>query len=60
MKTGLEQLQQLLTATWDGNLISKSDRSELVKSGLAARAQGWNFITADGIRMLDNLGMLKL
>ena len=61
MKTGrLEQLKQLTTATWDGNLISKQDRTELVKSGLAAKAEGWNFITAEGIRALNNLGLLKV
>ena len=51
----IEQLKQLLTATWDGNLIGKPNRDELVRMGLAARAHGYNFITADGIRLLLDL-----
>jgi hypothetical protein len=57
--TRIEQLEQLTTATWDGNLISKTDRDELVKIGYAEKCNGWNFITANGIIVLTNLGILK-
>lgn len=35
---------------WDGNLVSKSDRDELVAQGFAARDNGWNFLTKEGVR----------
>ena len=57
----IEQLRQLITCTWDGNLISKYDRDQLVKAGLAERANGgWNFITAKGVEYLVTLGYLKV
>jgi len=55
----IEQLNQLKEATWDGNLISKTHRDELVKMGLADRAHGWNYITGKGIEYLVTLGYLK-
>jgi hypothetical protein len=33
---------------WDGNLIAKSGRSELVEAGLAKRAHGWQWLTDQG------------
>lgn len=47
-----EQLRQLMTATWDGDLISKSDRDQLYKVGMIKQAHGFNFITDVGIRCL--------
>lgn len=36
--------------TWDGNLVSKSDRDELLSCGLADKnGEGWNFLTAPGV-----------
>jgi hypothetical protein len=55
----VEQLQQLLKVTWDGNLISKHYRDELVKEGLAARTRGFNIITLKGIEWLDAVRMIK-
>jgi hypothetical protein len=55
----LEQLRQLLTATWDGDLIDKTDRAALVDSGLAIQKEGWNLISAEGIKCLVDLGILK-
>lgn len=55
----LEQLKQLRTATWDGNLISKQHRDELIKAELAEKKDGWNFLTAKGIKYLIDLGQLK-
>jgi hypothetical protein len=34
-------LSQLRNATWDGNLISKDIRGELVQIGMAQRWNGW-------------------
>ena len=45
--------------TWDGNLISKYDRDNLVKAGLAQRFEGgFNLITAKGVQYLFDLGLL--
>jgi hypothetical protein len=54
----LEQLTQLVSPTYDGNVISKSLRSDLVIMGLAARWNGLNFITQAGMCVLDTLGIL--
>ena len=40
MTAELEQLRQLIRPVWDGNLISKSARSQLVKNGYIAQAEG--------------------
>jgi hypothetical protein len=55
----LERLQQLVTPVYDGNLISKSHRSELVDKGLVARCDGINFCTQDGYVVLKTLGYLS-
>ena len=39
--------------TWDGNLISKTARTRLVRAGLADQHKGYNFPTLDGIRMYN-------
>jgi len=48
----IEVLGQLFVhgPTWDGNLISKSGRDQLVRVGLAARWNGWQWLTEDGVR----------
>lgn len=49
----IEQLNQLKTATWDGDLISKYLRDLCVNKGLAQRSKcGWNVITAEGLSVL--------
>lgn len=55
----MEQLLQLKQPVCDGNLISKAARDELVRDGMAGRIDGWNFLTADGVRVLRVLGFLK-
>ncbi len=57
--TELEALRQLRTATWDGNLISKTARSELVHRGFAVKWNGWQVISAEGLAILETLGELK-
>lgn len=44
-------LDQLFTngPTWDGNILSKSGRDELVNTGLAKRVNGWAFLTEEGV-----------
>lgn len=59
MNGRIEQLKQLSTVTWDGNLISKHDRDELVKVGLAHRGFGWNWLSDKGVETLINLDLLK-
>ena len=55
----LDQLQQLLSVTWDGNLICKADRDELVKKRLADKYDGFNYITKKGLRYLIDLKLIK-
>lgn len=47
-----EVLMQLFVfgPTWDGNLVSKSDRNELATAGLADYWEGWNFLTREGVK----------
>ena len=54
----IEQLQQLCTVTWDGNLIGKSYRDDLVRAGYAERFNGFNFITVSGLNVLIGLRLL--
>lgn len=55
----LECLEQLISPVWDGNLISKATRSELVDMKLVSRYAGLNFCTQDGYAVLEILGQLK-
>ncbi len=55
----IEQLQLLCMLTWDGNLISKGYRDDLVKAGLAQRFDGgFNLVTAKGVQYLYDLNLL--
>lgn len=59
-RTDGAQLEQLASngAVWDGDLLSKSSRDSLVEAGLAYRAEGYNAITAHGIRLALAVGIL--
>lgn len=35
--------------TWDGNIPSKTGRTDLVSKGLVAQAEGWNWLTTEGV-----------
>jgi hypothetical protein len=61
MGTGFrDQIIQLLRITWDGDLVSKSGRDELVKKGLAVRTNGgYNILTKEGIEYLHNNNYLQ-
>lgn len=60
IQNDIEQLQQLTHLTWDGDLIGKTLRDDLVKRGLAVRANGgWNIATPAGIEYLHKLGHIQ-
>jgi len=54
-----EVLMQLFVQgpTWDGNLVSKSERGALVEAGLADRWDGWNYLTQEGVEAAVAGGM---
>ena len=37
--------------TWDGNIVSKLGRGELVKAGYADRVDGFAFLTREGVKL---------
>lgn len=43
--------------TWDGNLLSKADRTRLVDAGLVERWGGWNYLTEDGVEAAVTSGL---
>lgn len=53
-----EVLMQLFVhgPTWDGNLISKNERDELVRDGFCERACGWNYLTREGVIQAASVG----
>ena len=57
-----ECLMQLFVQgpTWDGNLISKSDRDILVAAGFADRWNGWNFLTQEGVEAAVAVGLAAM
>lgn len=57
--TKIEQLKQLISVTWDGDIIGKETRDELVKAGLAQRHLGYNWLTAKGVEYCETLDFLK-
>lgn len=52
-ESAIDTLEQLFIngPTWDGNVVSKAGRDELVRHGLAFRENGWQSLTAEGIRL---------
>lgn len=56
----LEALMQLLNGpVWDGNVISKSYRDQLVKNGLAIHCYGYAIITPTGLKLLLDIGAIE-
>jgi hypothetical protein len=49
----IEMLGQLFVSgpVWDGNLVSKEGRTELVKRGYAERGFGWQWLTRSGVEL---------
>lgn len=61
MNATIDTLIQLSKGpVWDGNLISKHDRDELVKNGWVARTLGFNFLTEDGVKACAILKILPV
>lgn len=52
-------LMQLREVTWDGNLVSKVGRSELVRKGLATQYEGYQVVSPKGLILLESLGKLE-
>jgi hypothetical protein len=53
-------LRQCLSATWDGNLASKSARDKLEAAGYIVRCHGGYQIATDkGVKLALDLGVLK-
>lgn len=53
-----DQLTQLMHATHDGNIIGKSQRTQLVALGLATHVNGFSMITPAGIQELIKQGYI--
>jgi len=54
----LEALVQLTHAVWDGYLISKQARGDLLNMGLITKWNGWQVISREGLAILETLKML--
>jgi len=54
----IEQLKQLVKVTYDGDVIGKDIRDDLVRKLLAQRAHGYNWLTQKGVEYLVNLKIL--
>lgn len=54
----LETLIECLQITWDGDLVSKTDRDYYKKKGLIVSYDGFNIISAKGIEYLSELGII--
>lgn len=55
----LEALWQLRMTVWDGYLISKIARDQLVDKGLASRCNGWQVLTREGMAVLSTYGLME-
>ncbi len=41
--------------TWDGNIVSKIGRGELIKAGYADRISGFAFLTREGVALVASV-----
>lgn len=41
----------LFGPVWDGNVVSKAGRDELIKNNLAYRYEGWQSLTREGLKL---------
>ncbi len=53
------QMLQLITVTYDGDIIGKKNRDELERMGYVQRAQGFNWLTKKGVELLVEKGLLR-
>lgn len=56
---GLDVLIQCCQITWDGDIISPTERNNFVEKGYITRVAGFNIITVSGINCLRGLGILR-
>ena len=56
--SAIDVLRQLFLRgpVWDGNLVSKAGRTELVDSGYAAQSDGWQWLTDSGVELAVTAG----
>jgi hypothetical protein len=54
----MDVLKQCMHPVWDGNLASKSARTELIRKGLVVKFNGWQIVSQEGLAMLEQLGLL--
>lgn len=54
----LEQLKQLVNATWDGDLICKRDTKELREQGFVTSWNGFSVVTKEGLKLLTDLNLM--
>jgi len=57
-KCRLEQLLQLLSITSDGDLINKLETQKLKQMGYCMCSEGFTVISAEGIKLLYDLGLI--
>ncbi len=60
-KAKIETIYQMATKgmVFDGDLISKSDRDDLVRYGYVSRYSCWNFLTETGVKLAHDMGLVK-
>lgn len=62
VQLSLSQLEALLQifkrTTWDGDLIGKRQKNDLVELGFVEKSHGFNFITRAGIEYLHENNMI--
>jgi len=55
----MDALKQLTSVVWDGYLISKSARYDLMDKGLVVKVQGFQVISQQGLAVLEHLELLR-
>jgi len=45
--------------TWDGNLVTKQGRDELLETKLAERWDGWTWLTKEGVQLATTVTVQK-
>lgn len=58
-RSALATLYQLFLngPTWDGNIVSKTGRQELIVRGYAFRVEGYASLTHEGVRLAATSGL---
>lgn len=58
----LAVLEQLFKTgpTFDGDIIGKQARDQIIKKGWAERDDGWTYLTRDGVRHCVDIGIARV